>query len=130
MTKVKDDHEPELVVKEGQPPYYLSDDGYGTKIAWDTCHRYSGGCGQMLMSCNCTGGPKEPYYITRWRIEAKGGVFERVKTAVTTSVRSALGKEPVGRSAPKPKSMSDFIDADVIAKVKAAKEAQGDQDDQ
>lgn len=126
-------YEPELIVKEGQRPFYLSDDGYGTLIAWESCHAYSGGCGKPLMSCNCKGGPKEPYYITRWRAEAAGLVWTATRHAVTsigsavgTSVRKALGKD----EAVKPRSLSSFIDADVIATVKAASEERNRDADQ
>ena len=125
MAKIKDTHEPELVIKEGQPPFYLSDDGHGTPIAWERCHGESGGCGKPLMDCNCKGGPKEPYYITRWRHEALGIAFEKVRSTAShigTSVRSTLRP-----SKPAAKSMSDFIDQDVIDKVKAASQTPEDQ---
>lgn len=128
-----DEYEPELVVPEdGGQPFYLSDDGTGVMICWWQCHGSSGGCGQSIMKCNCKGGPVEPYYITRWRVEAQGGVWTPRKSsngpsigARPTSVRKALGKDTASKA---PLSMGDFIDADVIAKVKAAKESQGDQD--
>lgn len=122
-------YEPELVVPEdGGRPFYLSDDGYGTLIAWDQCHANTAGCGKPLMECGCKGGPKEPYYITRWRVEAEGGVWQPLRKAastVGTSVAAALRKarepEPTAKQ-PAPMSMSSFIDKDVIAAVKAAKE--------
>ena len=127
-----DDYEPELVEKNGSV-FYLSDDGFGTMIAWSTCHGSSGGCGNPIMDCNCKGGPKEPYYITRWRVEAQGGTFvmprhkssmrqERSFTARKSQSASTIFSETQSG----PKGISDFIDADVIARVKAASEERRD----
>lgn len=112
-----DTYEPELVVKDDGSVFYLSDDGLGHMIAWSTCHRFSGGCGEQIMRCNCKTGPVEPYYIARWRAEANGETFLMVAGS-STPVRSVARK-----AAPTPTlSMSDFIDADVIARAKAASE--------
>lgn len=123
-------YEPELFEHPDGRVWYLSDDGSGAKIGWDRCHSQSGGCGKSIMECNCKGGPVEPYYITRWRAEAQGLTFEKVKSAVSsvgTSVRAALAKarEP---EPPPTLSMSSFVDAEVIAKVKAAKEERDGKD--
>lgn len=123
-TKVPE-YEPELITPDGEAPYYLSDDGSGVLIAWDRCHAFSGGCGKNLLDCICKNGPVEPYYITRWRVEAQGGVWKPVKNTPTS-----IGRSPA-TAVRKPKaesgmSLSSFIDADVIAKVKAAKEAPRD----
>lgn len=122
-----DEYEPELVVREGQAPFYLSDDSYGNMVAWSTCHPQSGGCGQHIMACNCKKGPSEPYFITRWRVEAHGGVFQRTKSKPaserafrTPNVKTRPSNFSETRSGGL--AVSDFIDADVIAKVKAASE--------
>ena len=126
---MKDTHEPELVVDDPRNdgrPFYLSDDGHGTKIAWDTCHRWSGGCGKNIMRCDCKGGPVEPNYIARWRAEALGVVFDVVKRVIPKAkgVREALAGIRHVDPNPAPMSMTSFIDQDVIDRVKAAKEEQ------
>ncbi len=115
-----DTYEPELVVKDDGSVFYLSDDGLGHMIAWTSCHRYSGGCGEHIMRCNCKGGPVEPRYIAKWRAEARGEQFAETRRRTSaTPVRDALH----GRQVAQPGlSMNDFIDADVIARVKAASE--------
>lgn len=125
-----DEYEPELVVKDDGQVFYLSDDGEGHMVAWTSCHANSGGCGKPIMSCNCKGGPKEPYYITRWRVEAQGGVWQKPKgNSGVRAPERPLGARKVPTSPSSfsetrsgGMSISDFIDADVIAKVKAASE--------
>lgn len=45
--------------------HMMSEIGAGVFVAWETCSR----CGRRVWVCQCTGGPKEPDYIARWREE-------------------------------------------------------------